>query len=311
MKKISIIGAGNVGGMAAFFCAQKELGKIVLIDVKEGLAKGKALDQNQALYLMGINPLIYGSEDINSIEGSDVILITCGAARKPGMSREDLLKINLSIIKEVSLKIKDIAPECFVIIVTNPVDILSYACMKFTGFPKQRVIGQAGILDSARFASNISECLGYSCSDIFALVLGGHGDTMVPVPEFTTVSGISLKELAEEKEINSIITKTRNGGAEIVSLLKDTSAYFAPAFSSVLMIESIIKNKKRLLPCSVFVEGEYGMEGVFIGLPVILSEKGVEKIIEIKLPEQRMSELKKSFVFYRGQIERINKEEHC
>lgn len=308
MKKIAIIGAGNVGGQAAFFCAQKKLGRVLLIDIKEGLAKGKALDQNQALYLMGINPLITGSEDISSLEGSDVILITCGVARKPGMTREQLLKINLSIVRDISHVVKRLSPQSIVLMMTNPVDILSYACMKFTGFPRERVIGQAGVLDSARFATYISQRLDLSSADIDAVVLGGHGDTMVPVPEFTTVSGIPLPQMVSSEDLDGLVKRTRNGGAEIISYLKDSSAYYAPSLSAVLMIEAVLKNEKRLFPCSVYVDGEYGMKGVFIGLPVVLSEKGVERIICIDLPEERRDDLKRSFDFYRGEIEKIQSE---
>ena len=305
MKKISIIGAGHVGGEAAFFCAQKELGDIFLIDIKEGLAKGKALDQNQALGLMGINPLIKGSESLDNIAGSDIVLITCGIARKTGMSREDLLKTNLSILKDVSLKIKELAPESIVIIITNPVDILSYACMKYTEFPRERVFGQAGVLDSSRFAYQISASLNVSPAGIQTMVLGGHGDSMVPVSEHTTVGGIPLADLLSQQETEYLIEKTRKGGAEIVAHLKDSSAYYAPALSAVLMIESIVNNKKRLFPCSVYTEGEYGLEGLFIGLPVILSRKGMEKIICMKLSPEREQELKNSFAFYKSQIESI------
>ncbi|MBN1521859.1 MAG: malate dehydrogenase [Candidatus Aureabacteria bacterium] len=308
MKKIAIIGAGNVGGQAAFFCAQKKLGRVLLIDIKEGLAKGKALDQNQALYLMGINPLITGSEDISSLEGSDVILITCGVARKPGMTREQLLKINLSIVRDISHVVKRLSPQSIVLMMTNPVDILSYACMKFTGFPRERVIGQAGVLDSARFATYISQRLDLSSADIDAVVLGGHGDTMVPVPEFTTVSGIPLPQMVSSEDLDGLVKRTRNGGAEIISYLKDSSAYYAPSLSAVLMIEAVLKNEKRLFPCSVYVDGEYGMKGVFIGLPVVLSEKGVERVICIDLPEERRDDLKRSFDFYRGEIEKIQSE---
>jgi malate dehydrogenase len=305
MKKIAIIGAGNVGGQAAFFCAQQELGEIVLIDIKEGLAKGKALDQNQALALMGINPLVTGSESLEDVRGSDVVLVTSGIARKPGMTREQLLQTNLSIIREVSNKIRDLAPKSIVIMMTNPVDVLSHACMKYTGFPRERVIGQAGVLDSGRFCCNLSRELNISARDIQAMVLGGHGDTMVPLADCTTVAGAPVNEFLEADVLEGLMSRTRDGGAEIVALLKDSSAYFAPALASVLMIESILRGKKRLLPCSVYADGEYGLRGTFIGLPVVLSERGMEEVVTLSLPPDRQEALKKSFDFYLKQVESL------
>ena len=305
MKKISIIGAGNVGGEAAFFCALKQLGEIFLIDVKEGLAEGKALDQNQALYLMGIDALIKGSDKIENISESDVVLITCGVARKKGMTREDLLKINLSIIRDVSFSIKEYAPNAFVIVMTNPVDILTYACKKYTGFSSKKVIGQAGILDSARFAYYASEHLNISQTDIKALVLGGHGDTMVPVFKTLSFGGIGVDKYMDEETMALVSEKTRKGGAEIVSLLKTSSAYYAPAYSAVLMIDAILNDRKKIYPCSVYPNGEYGFENVYIGLPALLSKEGVEKILEFDLDEKTKAQLEKSYDFYKEQISSI------
>ncbi|MEI7903780.1 MAG: malate dehydrogenase [Candidatus Firestonebacteria bacterium] len=292
--KVSVIGAGQVGGIVAFQIAQKELADIVLVDIVEGMPQGKALDISQSAGIEHFDARVSGTNNYADIKESDIVVITAGVARKPGMTREDLLKINSEIVKKASEAVKAYAPNAFVISVTNPLDIMTQLVYKTTGFKKNKVLGMAGVLDSARFALFIAEELGVSVKDIFPMLLGSHGDTMVPLPRYTTVSGIPLTELLPADKISSIAERARNGGAEIVALLKTGSAYFAPGSSAVAMVESILKDQKRILPCSVYLDGEYGIKGVFIGVPVKLGKDGVEQIIEMKLTAEETAALKRS-----------------
>jgi malate dehydrogenase len=291
MPKITIIGAGAVGATAAQRIVEKELGDVVLTDIVEGLPQGKALDLMEAGHLFGYDSKITGTNDYKDIEGSDVVVITAGIARKPGMTREDLLKINTKIIREVSQNIAKYAPESIVITVTNPLDIMTYVTMKTTGFDPARVFGMSGVLDSGRFASFIAMELGCSVRDINAMVLGGHGDTMVPLPRFTTVSGVPITELMPENTIQRLVERTVNGGAEIVNLLKTGSAFYAPSAAVTNMVEAVVKDTKRILPVCAYLNGEYGRKDIYLGVPVKLGRRGVEEIIELKLTEDEKKAL--------------------
>ncbi len=294
MPKITIVGAGNVGATAAQMVAEKELGDVVMLDVIEGLPQGKSLDLMEAGPLLGCDTKITGTNDYKDIESSDVVVITAGIARKPGMSREDLLKINAKIIREVSQNIKKYASDSIVITVTNPLDIMTYAVMKATAFEPARVFGMSGVLDSARFSAFIAMELGCSVRDINAMVLGGHGDTMVPLPGFTTVSGVPITELMSHDTIRRLIERTINGGAEIVNLLKTGSAFYAPAAAIMNMAEAVIKDTKRILPVCAYLNGEYGKKNIYLGVPVKLGNCGVEEIIELKLNEDEKNALDSS-----------------
>lgn len=294
MPKISIIGAGAVGATTAQRIAEKELGNVVLTDIVEGLPQGKALDLMQAAPLFGYDSKIIGTNDYKDIEGSDVVVITAGIARKPGMTREDLLKINAKIIREVSQNIAKYAPDSIVITVTNPLDIMTYYTMKTTNFEPNRVFGMSGVLDSGRFAAFIAMELGCSVRDISAMVLGGHGDTMVPLPRFTTVSGVPITELMPENTIQRLVKRTVNGGAEIVDLLKTGSAFYAPSAAVANMVEAVVKDTKRILPVCAYLNGEYGKKDVYLGVPAKLGRRGVEKIIELKLTDEEKKALDKS-----------------
>lgn len=294
MPKITIIGAGAVGATLAQRVAEKELGDIVITDIIEGLPQGKALDLLEAGPLCGYDSKITGTNDYEDIEGSDVVVVTAGIARKPGMTREDLLKINTNIIKEVSQNIADHAPDSVVITVTNPLDIMTYVTMQTTGFDPERVFGMSGVLDSGRFATFIAIELGCSVRDISAMVLGGHGDTMVPLPRFTTVSGVPITELMDETVIQSIVERTVNGGAEIVNLLKTGSAFYAPSAAVMNMVEAVIKDTKRILPVCAYLNGEYGKKNIYLGVPVILGRRGVEEIVELELTQDEQKALNRS-----------------
>ncbi len=294
MPKITIIGAGAVGATAAQRIVEKELGDVVLTDIVEGLPQGKALDLLEAGPLFDYDSKITGRNDYRYIEGSDVVVITAGIARKPGMTREDLLKINSKIIKEVSQNIAKYAPDSIVITVTNPLDIMTYVTMKTTGFLPSRVFGMSGVLDSGRFASFIALELGCSVRDINAMVLGGHGDTMVPLPRFTTVSGVPITELLPEDTIKRLIERTVNGGAEIVNLLKTGSAFYAPSAAVTNMVEAVIKDTKRILPVCAYLNGEYGRKDIYLGVPVKLGKRGVEEIVELKLTGNEKKALDRS-----------------
>lgn len=295
-KKIALIGAGQIGGTMALLAAQKELGDIVLFDIVEGVPQGKGLDVMETTPVEGCNATITGTNSYEDIRGADMCIVTAGIPRKPGMSRDDLVTTNTKIVKEVAENIKKFAPDSFVIVITNPLDAMVYVMQKVTGFPKNRVMGMAGVLDSARFRAFISMETGVSVNDITAFVLGGHGDTMVPLSRYSTIGGIPLPDypgLSAEK-IRAMEDRTRNGGGEIVNLLKTGSAFYAPGASAIAMAESIIRDQKRIFPCAVLCEGEYGHNGIFMGVPVILGEKGVEKIIEIQLTADEKAALDKS-----------------
>jgi malate dehydrogenase len=286
--KISIIGAGNVGATCAHWAASKELGDIVLVDILEGMPQGKGLDLAQAGPVEGFDGRILGTQNYQDTAGSDIVVITSGMARKPGMTREDLLEANKNIITAVvSASVKH-SPDAILVLVTNPLDTMTYLARKVSGFPKHRVVGQAGVLDSARFRCFVSMELGVSVEDVQALVMGGHGDTMVPLPRYCTVSGIPLSELMPADRIQALIERTRDGGAEIVKLLKTGSAYYAPASSTIQMVEAILKDKKRILPCAAYLEGEYGIQGIYFGVPVVLGGRGVEKVVELKLTGEEL-----------------------
>lgn len=293
--KISIVGAGMVGSSAALKMAQKELGDIVLADVVEFVAEGKALDMAESAPLEGFDTEIVGkTNDYSVIADSDVVVITAGVARKPGMSRMDLLMTNAGIVEGIAEHIRTLAPNAAVIVVTNPLDVMTYIAWKVTGFPRERVIGQAGVLDSIRMRYFVAQALGVSVKDVQAMVLGSHGDQMVPLPRYTTVAGVPITELLSPETIEHINQRTRDGGAEIVNLLKTGSAYYAPGAAVAEMVEAIVRDKKRLLPCSVLLQGEYGLHDVFIGVPVVLGKSGVERIVELKLTEEELQALRRS-----------------
>lgn len=293
-KKITVIGAGFVGSTAAHWAASKELGDVVLVDVNEGAAKGKALDLFESSPVEMFDSRITGTSDYKDTADSDVVILTAGIPRKPGMSRDDLLATNTKIVKECTEGIIKYSPNCTIIVVSNPLDAMAYVCKKVSGFPKNRVIGMAGVLDGARFKSFIAEALNVSVKDVQAFVLGGHGDTMVPMPRHCSVGGVPLTEMLPKEQLDKLIDRTRNGGAEIVGLLKTGSAYYAPSASAVQMAEAILKDQKRILPCAVFLEGEYGVKGLFIGVLAKLGAEGVEQVIEVKLNEEEKAGLQKS-----------------
>ena len=285
-KKITVVGAGNVGATCAQRLAEKELAReIVLIDVVEGIPEGKGLDQWESAPVEGFDSRVIGCNDYDRAAGSEIFIVTAGIARKPGMSRDDLLKTNASIVKSVSREIARVAPDSIVIVVSNPLDVMAYVALQETGFERERVIGMAGVLDTARFRSFIALELGLSVEDIQALVLGGHGDTMVPLVSYTTVSGIPLTQFIGPERIEALIERTRKGGAEIVSHLKTGSAYYAPSAAAVQMTESIVKDKRRILPCAAYLQGEFGYNGIFLGVPCVLGAKGLEGIIEVELTD--------------------------
>ncbi len=304
-KKIAVIGAGNVGASVAQYMAEANLGDVVMIDIIEGMPQGKALDLTQAGPMRGYNAMVTGSNDYKDIKGADLVIMTAGLARKPGMSREDLLAMNAKIVGTAASNIKKYAPKSFVIVVSNPLDIMTYHMWKVTGFPKNRVCGQAGALDSTRFRAFIAMELGVAMKDINAMVLGGHGDTMVPLPRYTTVAGIPIKELIEAKRINEIAERTRMGGGEIVKLLKTGSAFYAPAAGTVEMARSILCDEKRVLPCSAYLDGQYGIKDIYIGVPIVLGANGVEKIMELALTKKEMSDLQTSAKKYKGVLKEI------
>ncbi len=295
-KKIALVGAGQIGGTMALLAGQKELGDVLLVDVVEGVPQGKALDIYQTAPVEGFSVSFSGSNDYSALKGADVCIVTAGIPRKPGMSRDDLVATNTKIVKQVAEAIKQHAPNAFVIVITNPLDAMVYVMKKVTGFPRNRVIGMAGVLDSARFRTFISMETGVSVEDITAFVLGGHGDTMVPLPRYSTIAGIPLPEypgLTKDK-IDAMVKRTANGGGEIVNLLKTGSAFYAPGASAIAMAESILKDQKRVFPCAVECNGEYGHHGIFMGVPCILGETGIEKVIEIKLTAEEKAALDNS-----------------
>lgn len=300
-KKISVIGAGFVGSTCAHWAATKELGDVVLLDINEGAAKGKALDLYEAAPVEGFDAIVKGTSDYKDIADSDVVIITAGMPRKPGMSRDDLLATNAKIVKAASEGVKKYAPNSVVIIVSNPLDAMAFVAKEVTGFPRNRIIGMAGVLDGARFRTFISEATGFSVKDINAFVLGGHGDTMVPMPRHCSVGGIPLTEVLPKEKIDQLVERTRKGGAEIVELLKTGSAYYAPSASAVQMAEAILKNQKRVLPCAALLEGEYGIKGLFIGVLCQIGGEGMEKVFELKLNDEEKAGLEHS----RKQVEEL------
>lgn len=293
-NKITIVGAGNVGATCAHWAAAKELGDIVLIDVVEGIPQGKALDLMEAAPIEGFDAIITGTNDYADTAGSDVVVITAGIARKPGMSRDDLLATNSKIVKAVTEQVVKNSPDAFIIVVTNPLDVMTYVAYKASGFSPNRVFGMSGVLDSARFRTFIALELGISFEDVTTFVLGGHGDDMVPLVRYTYAGGIPIEKLLPRERIDALVERTRKGGAEIVNYLKTGSAYYAPGASVVQMIEAILKDKKRILPVAAYLQGEYGEKDIYLGVPAIIGGNGVEKIIEIELTPEEKAALDKS-----------------
>jgi len=295
-KKIALIGAGQIGGTMALLAGQRELGDVVLVDILEGVAKGKALDlqETRGVFKFDVDVTGGGTTDYSVIKGADVCIVTAGIPRKPGMSREDLLKVNLEAITKVAEGIKTYAPGAFVIVVTNPLDSMVYAMYKVTGFPKNRVVGMAGVLDTARFQYFVGDAAGVSPQDVNAVVLGGHGDDMVPLLRYSSIGGVPLTKFIDQAKLDAIVDRTRKGGGEIVQLLGTGSAFYAPAISAITMAESYLKDKKRVLPCSALLEGQYGVNGLFVGVPVVIGAGGVEKILELDLNDAEKAMLAKS-----------------
>jgi malate dehydrogenase len=307
-RKIALIGGGQIGGTLAHLIGLKELGDVVLFDIVEGLPQGKTLDIAQAGPVEGYDARFKGTNSYADIAGADVVVVTAGVPRKPGMSRDDLLGINLKVMAAVGEGIKNHAPNAFVVCITNPLDAMVWALRQFTGLPHNKVIGMAGVLDSARFRHFIAEEIGVSVEDVSAFVLGGHGDTMVPMPRFSTVAGIPLPELVKmgwikQERLDQIIKRTRDGGAEIVGLLKTGSAYYAPATAAIAMAESYLKDKKRVLPVAAYVNGAYGIKDLYVGVPAVIGEKGVERIVELDLTTEERAQLAKSAEAVKGLID--------
>lgn len=306
-KKITVIGAGFVGSTAAHWAAQKELGDVVLLDINEGAAKGKALDLFESSPVEQFDSRVTGTSDYKDIADSDVVILTAGLPRKPGMSRDDLLATNAKIVKACGEGIKKYAPESVVIVVSNPLDAMAYVCKQVTGFPRERVIGMAGVLDGARFRSFIAEACDVSVKDVQAFTLGGHGDTMVPMPRHCSVGGVPLTEMLPQEKIDQLVQRAVNGGAEIVKLLQTGSAYYAPSASAVQMAEAILKDQKRILPCAVELSGEYGMKGLFIGVLCKLGGRGMEGVVELKLNDKERGGLENSAKAVRELVDALGK----
>ncbi len=305
-KKVTVVGAGNVGATVAQRLADKQLGDVVLIDIVDGIPQGKGLDLFESGPVEGYDVMVQGTNDYADTANSDLVVITAGFPRKPGMSRDDLLKKNYEIVKSTVKQIVKHSPNCILIIVTNPLDAMVQTGFRVSGFPKNRVIGMAGILDSARYRSFIAKALDVSVQNVDGFVLGGHGDTMVPVPRYTTVAGIPVTELMPADQLNQIIERTRKGGGEIVGLLKTGSAFYAPSSAVVEMVDAIFNDRKKILPCAAFLEGEYGVKGLYVGVPVKLGARGIEKIIEIKLTPEEQAGLEKSAAAVKELVEIIN-----
>ena len=312
MNKISLIGAGNIGGTLAHLLALKKLGNITLIDVVTGMPQGKALDLSQSSAVEGFTGSIEGTNDFSKMKGSDVIIITAGLPRKPGMSRDDLLEINGKIIKKIALDIKKYAPKAFVICITNPLDAMVYVLQKYSKLPKNMCVGMAGVLDSSRMKYFLSAALKVSVNDVETFVLGGHGDDMVPLINYTTIGGVPLIDFIKLKKfpyskIEKIVDRTRMGGGEIVKLLKNGSAFYAPASSAIQMAEAFLLNQKKLLPCAAYINGQYGLKNMYMGVPTIIGNKGIEKIIEVKLTAKEKLMLKKSVKSVQGLVSAVDK----
>ncbi|TPW30843.1 malate dehydrogenase [Martelella alba] len=304
-NKIALIGSGMIGGTLAHLAGLKELGDVVLFDIADGLPQGKALDIAESSPVDGFDAKLSGASDYSAIEGADVCIVTAGVPRKPGMSRDDLLGINLKVMEAVGAGIKQYAPNAFVICITNPLDAMVWALQKFSGLPAEKVVGMAGVLDSARFRYFLSEEFNVSVEDVTAFVLGGHGDTMVPVAQYSTVAGIPLPDLVKmgwttQEKLDAIIARTRSGGGEIVALLKNGSAYYAPAASAIAMAESYLKDKKRVLPAAAHLTGQYGVDGMYVGVPIVIGEGGVERIVEIDLQGEDKAGFNKSVEAVKG-----------
>ncbi len=311
-RKIALIGGGQIGGTLAHLVALKELGDVVLFDIVEGLPQGKSLDIAQAGPIEGFDARLKGANSYADIEGADVVIVTAGVPRKPGMSRDDLLGINLKVMSAVGDGIRQHAPNAFIICITNPLDAMVWALRQFSGVPHEKIIGMAGVLDSARFRHFLAEELNVSVEDVSAFVLGGHGDTMVPMPRFSTVAGIPLPELVKmgwisQERLDKLVQRTRDGGAEIVGLLKTGSAFYAPATAAIEMAQSYLRDKRRVLPCAAYVNGPYGIEDLYVGVPVVIGENGVEKIVELELTSEERAALVKSADSVRGLIDACKK----
>jgi len=304
--KVSIIGAGNVGATLGMRIAESALADVVMVDIVEGMPQGKALDLSEARPIVGHDVTIVGTNDYALIEGSDIVVTTSGVPRKPGMSRDDLIEINAKIAKDVAEKIKQYAPDAIIIQVANPLDAITYVIAEITQVPKHRIMGMAGVLDTARYRYFIAEKLGVSVRDVLGVVLGGHGDSMVPLPRLTTVGGVPLPELLPEDEIEAIVERTRKGGAEIVSLLKTGSAYYAPSAATWEMVKAILKDEKRILPVAAYLNGEYGIEGLFVGVLAVLGKDGVEKIWEVPLKPEELEALKASAEHVRALVKKVD-----
>jgi len=309
-KKVAVVGSGNVGATAAFLAAQKELADIVLLDVIEGVPQGKALDMFEASPIQGYNANVIGSNDYADTAGSDLVIITAGIARKPGMSRDDLLSTNVKIVAEVTRKVVEHSPDCILLVVTNPLDAMVYTASQVSGFPRSRVIGMAGVLDSARMRSFIADALDVSIHDVTAFVLGGHGDAMVPLARYSTVAGIPITELMGEDEVQAIVDRTAQGGAEIVKLLKTGSAFYAPGAAVVEMAEAILKDQNRIMPCAALLEGEYGVDGYFLGVPCKLGGGGMEGVMELDLSEDETAALMRSLDAVKALVADVDAMQH-
>jgi malate dehydrogenase len=295
LNKITVVGAGNVGATAAQRLAERELARsVVLVDVIEGVPQGKALDQWESAPIEGFDTRVIGANDYGPAAGSELVVVTAGIARKPGMSRDDLVRTNADIVKQVSQQIRQHCPDAIVVVVSNPLDVMCWVTKQVTGFPRERVIGMAGVLDTARYRAFLAEALDVSVEDIQAMVLGGHGDTMVPLVSYTTVSGIPIAQLLDQATLDKIVKRTRDGGAEIVSYLKTGSAYYAPSAAVTQMVEAIVRDKRRILPCAAWVQGEYGVSGIYLGVPCKLGRTGLERILEVKLSPDEAAALQQS-----------------
>ncbi|MEC7265902.1 MAG: malate dehydrogenase [Pseudomonadota bacterium] len=311
-KKIALIGGGQIGGTLAHLAGLKELGDIVIFDIVDGIPQGKALDLAESSPVSGFDAALKGTKSYAAIRGADVVIVTAGVPRKPGMSRDDLIEINLKVMRQVGEGIKKYAPKAFVICITNPLDAMVWALQKFSGLPKNKVVGMAGVLDAARFRYFLAEEFNVSVRDVTAFVLGGHGDTMVPSVRYSTVAGIPLPDLVKmkwttQKRIDEIVQRTRDGGAEIVALLKTGSAFYAPAASAIEMAEAYLKDQKRVLPCAAHLNGEYGQKNIYVGVPVVIGEKGVERVVEIKLDADERAGFRKSVKAVLGLLDACRK----
>jgi malate dehydrogenase len=303
--KITIVGSGFVGSTAAHWIAAKELGDIVLVDIIEGIPQGKGLDLLEASPIEGFDLHVVGTNDYADTAGSDVIVVTSGAPRKPGMTREDLIKVNANITRDCIAKAAPLSPNAVIIMVNNPLDTMAYLAKQVSGFPKNRVVGQAGVLDSARYRTFIAMEAGVSVEDVQAMLMGGHGDEMVPLPRFTTIGGIPVTEFVTQARLDAIVDRARKGGGEIVNLLKTGSAYYAPSAATVQMVEAVLRDKKRVIPCAAYLEGEYGLNDIYFGVPVVLGAGGVEKVIELPLNEDEMALVRKSADGVRASVETL------